>query len=324
MMRSILIASTSADHAVYGPVVDHLVAAGDAVIVVDVDAIASGAQPFELFVDADGALAARYDGISVSRGDIGAAWYRHPDLFGYDLPDRGKQMCLTREADALLDGLWAAIPETVWLNAPARIRWSQIKLLQLVTAAEVGFCTPLTLIANRWPSILKQFQGKQFIAKMPQGLLYDDGEPKSVYTTVLDPARLDEDTAATIPFPAILQSYIEKRREWRITLVGDEIFAAVIHTTSAAKDDWRRHQLGDDVSFEAAKLPTEETRRCLAYLDRYGLRFGAFDLIEDTAGRFVFLELNPNGQYLWLEQQLGMNISAAMAGQLSRIARGNA
>jgi hypothetical protein len=51
-----------------------------------------------------------------------------------------------------------------------------------------------------------------------------------------------------------------------VTVVGDAIFAAVIHTSESAKDDWRRHQLGDEVSFEAAELPQEEEQQCSAVL----------------------------------------------------------
>ena len=35
-------------------------------------------------------------------------------------------------------------------------------------------------------------------------------------------------------------------------------------------------------------------------------------------GEFVFLELNPNGQWLWLEYELGMPLVATMADLLTK------
>ena len=46
---------------------------------------------------------------------------------------------------------------------------------------------------------------------------------------------------------------------------------------------------------------------------RLGLLYGAIDLVETPDGRHVFLELNPSGEFFWLEQQPGLPISAALA-----------
>lgn len=320
MTRPILIASTSADAPTYGPVVDDLSAAGASVVVVEVDKIASGAHEFEFLLKGSGSAHVRYRDRIIDINHIGAAWYRHPDLFGYDLSDRAKQMCLAHEACCLLDAFWASIPDDVWLNSPRRLERAQIKLLQLTTAATLGFDVPTTLVTNSWDSIAAHFESAPVVVKMTDGLLYDGTDVKSVYTTILGDNAVRKSSALN-PFPAIFQSYLGKLREWRVTIVGDRTFSARIHTTAAAKVDWRRHQLTDDVSFEAAQLPADVEACCRRYLEHYELRFGAFDLVEEESGRFVFLELNPNGQYLWLEKRLGMTISATVASELLRIAK---
>ncbi|MCL4392569.1 hypothetical protein M1145_00275 [Patescibacteria group bacterium] len=45
----------------------------------------------------------------------------------------------------------------------------------------------------------------------------------------------------------------------------------------------------------------------------YNLNYSAIDLMEDKNGKIYFLELNPNGQYLWVENKLDLPISKAMA-----------
>jgi hypothetical protein len=52
-----------------------------------------------------------------------------------------------------------------------------------------------------------------------------------------------------------------------------------------------------------------------------GLKFGAFDLVERPDGQIVFLECNPNGQYGWLEEDLGLPISESIAAELVNIAK---
>ena len=47
-------------------------------------------------------------------------------------------------------------------------------------------------------------------------------------------------------------------------------------------------------------------------VERLGLCYGAIDMILTPDGRYVFIEINPNGQYLWIEQETGLPISAAI------------
>ncbi|MEJ2669125.1 MAG: MvdD family ATP-grasp ribosomal peptide maturase, partial [Gammaproteobacteria bacterium] len=51
-------------------------------------------------------------------------------------------------------------------------------------------------------------------------------------------------------------------------------------------------------------------------MDLLGLNFGCIDMILTPDDEFVFLEVNPNGQWLWVEHSLGCNISGAIADKL--------
>jgi hypothetical protein len=52
-------------------------------------------------------------------------------------------------------------------------------------------------------------------------------------------------------------------------------------------------------------------------MDSFGLNFASLDMIVTPEGDFVFLELNPNGQWLWLELELGLPLVASMADLLT-------
>ena len=75
-----------------------------------------------------------------------------------------------------------------------------------------------------------------------------------------------------------------------------------------------------DYSITAVDSSIEEF--CLAMLDALGLQFGAFDFIVDTSGELYFLEVNPNGQWYWLEDKTGALISDAIVSILKSTQKG--
>ena len=70
-----------------------------------------------------------------------------------------------------------------------------------------------------------------------------------------------------------------------------------------------------------ATLPADVKRRVFQLLERLGLVSGALDFIVTPDGRHVFLEVNPAGEWGWLERDLGYDISGAFARALTRRGR---
>jgi glutathione synthase/RimK-type ligase-like ATP-grasp enzyme len=72
-----------------------------------------------------------------------------------------------------------------------------------------------------------------------------------------------------------------------------------------------------DVVYRPIALPEETTiaiRKLMAY---YGLRFGAIDMTVANNGDWYFLEINPNGQWAWLDMTAGANIAASFVKMFS-------
>jgi glutathione synthase/RimK-type ligase-like ATP-grasp enzyme len=113
--------------------------------------------------------------------------------------------------------------------------------------------------------------------------------------------------------PTIFQAYVPKDVELRITVVGQQVFAVAIHSqqTQHTRHDWRHYDLSH-TPHTLHELPEQVRHRCLQLVDRLGLCYGAIDLILTPDGRYVFLEINPSGQYLWLEKLMGLPISDAI------------
>ncbi|MEK7152568.1 MAG: hypothetical protein AAB834_01350 [Patescibacteria group bacterium] len=320
--KTILIASSSLDIYTYGPIARDLTGRGYDVVTYESDKVAAGTAPLCAGVDKQGVARVSYSGVPLELDMVAAAWYRRPNEFSLDSPDMigaamNPERALTQE------NLWDLVPEDAWLNAPGKIERAEGKLTQLRIAAAVGFCIAPMVISNEWDRV-GALPGDEIVFKTTNDFFKDrKGDWKVHYTTPF-PNDLSKLPLDGNPFPGLWQTRVEKGREWRVTVIGNEAFAAAVHTSSDAKDDWRKHQLDTSkVRNTIERFPDAEVEKCFSYLGKFGLKFGAFDFIEEPDGNLVFLECNPNGQYGWLEEELGLPISSAIASELAGIADTN-
>lgn len=99
-----------------------------------------------------------------------------------------------------------------------------------------------------------------------------------------------------------------------MTVVGDRVFTCAIHSQDSEKTmhDWRRYDF-DNVRHEAYQLPAEVEAKILGFMSATGLIFGAIDMVLTPQGDYVFLEVNPQGQWGWIEEFTGLPIARAIA-----------
>lgn len=100
-------------------------------------------------------------------------------------------------------------------------------------------------------------------------------------------------------------------------MVGDRPLAVAIHAdTAASQIDWRAGY--DALTYTPLEPPEHIVAGMMRYLHAFGLTFGAFDFTVRPDGNWIFLECNPSGQWLWLQQQAGLPIAAAIAELLAK------
>jgi glutathione synthase/RimK-type ligase-like ATP-grasp enzyme len=170
--------------------------------------------------------------------------------------------------------------------------------------------TPDTLWTNSRAAAARALGHRGVVKSVATAYWEDDGS----YFVFADRMSADElpDQENVSHQPIAIQEEISPKRDVRITVVGDRVFAAELPRPSETLD-WRRE---DPQQWREHVLPARVAEQAKALISRFGLRFGAID-VALTDARYVFIELNPNGEWGWL-QKAGLPIAAAIADELTR------
>lgn len=226
---------------------------------------------------------------------------------------------IVRESRNFLDSLPQTLP-CFWLSNPDAVRIASRKPHQLVVARKLGFLTPPTVTTN------SPIETEKFVTALrhdvacktlwtPGITVEREGEEIGItlYTRRLKSSEVIGSISNVKNCPMIFQEYVEKSLELRITVVGKRVFACAIHSqkSTRAMEDWRRYDLAN-TPHEQYELPTDIKEKCIQLIDEFGLHFGCIDMIVTPSGDYVFLEINPNGQWLWVEHITKMPISEAI------------
>lgn len=249
---------------------------------------------------------------------VTAVWHRRLN-FGARLPqtlDRQLRHASLTETRAAAQGLLASL-KAFRMDDVRHIRHAENKQLQIQVARELGLDVPRTLTTND-PAAVVAFAegcGGGMVTKMLSSFaVYEGGRELVVFTNRVKPEDLADLSGLSL-CPATFQEAIPKALELRATVVGERVMTASIdsQTSERAANDWRRDGVRMIQDWKPYDLPREVEERILRLMDYFVLNYGAVDLIVTPDGRHVFLEVNPAGEFFWLESHPGLPVSEAIA-----------
>ncbi len=266
----------------------------------------------------DGCIA--FQGRSIHFDQVTSVWYRRPTPFEVDphLTPAGHQFA-SAEARMAIGGLLRSM-DCLWINHPEKMVTADYKPLQLQLASSCGLEVPATLITNDANAVVRFFEQCQgeMIYKTLSGamIVAESGDVVSIYTSRVTADTLKE--LQSVQHTACLfQANIPKKLELRITVLGTHVFAAEIYSQHSERSatDWRASY--PDLRYGVHRLPAEIHDKCFALVQRLGLTFAAIDMILTPDERYVFLELNPNGQWGWIEHATGLPLCRTLVDLLT-------
>lgn len=253
---------------------------------------------------------------TVELDGVRSLYYRRPSGFAFPhLPDQDARFAVT-QARYGLGGVLSSLPGCLYVNHPNRIGDAEYKPLGLSVAAESGFAVPDTLITNVEGDAREFAERHRSVIYKPLWVPFYtlDDKAQTIPVAAVTAEELDGSVVGTMH---LFQQRVDKDHDVRVTVIGDHVFAARIHS---ALLDWRTDYKTH--TYAVTRVPPEVERSLRSYLDRLGLVFGAFDFAVDHEGTWWFLECNPSGQWAWLETECGLPMTGALADLLTQGGKG--
>jgi len=102
--------------------------------------------------------------------------------------------------------------------------------------------------------------------------------------------------------PAIYQELIEGEKHIRLNQFGESSYGFLVTSENL---DWRP-QLTSNI--EEIDIDNSVSESAIDFLKKTELRMGVFDVKLDTEDRPIFFEVNPQGQFLFLEGVTGVQL----------------
>lgn len=251
------------------------------------------------------ALLPTVDGQTVDVKTLDVMWYRRASSKQI-LPegaDATYHPYINSTVDRVVEGILVNEFQGRWVSHPTATRLAENKLVQLRAAARAGLRIPATLVSQDPPRI------RSFCSQYPGAIIKPVATPRGIElakTAVVSQELLESDDALALT-PAIYQECIPGERHLRISVVGERCDAALIE----AKDlDWR-YDL--NVPFRPYQVDRDLERRLCATLRELGLIMGIFDVKVTDEDEPVFLEVNSQGQFLFVEALCGLPLADQLA-----------
>lgn len=246
---------------------------------------------------------------SIVNDDYEVVWWRrarrpfvpkeisHPDDYNF----------ICRENSLFYESFTSNLaPNAWWINTKESARKANFKLLQLKIASECGMTIPTTLCSNN-PEEIHNFISKHsntgvIYKPLSYNFWFEEKEVKVSYTNKVKIENLPHSKSLQNS-PGIFQKEIKKKFELRVTCFGDYIVSAKINSQEHTDGilDWRAIR-NKRMHIEKYKLPITIELKIRAFMRQIGIVFGSFDFIVTDDNEYIFLEVNEQGQFLWIEE----------------------
>jgi glutathione synthase/RimK-type ligase-like ATP-grasp enzyme len=261
-----------------------------------------------------------YGELNISEGDFDTIWLRR--RHGPWLPTSihaGDRDVAARQCDRVLGDFVSALDRdgVFWVNHFEKESSSVLKVCQLREARRAGLSVPETLVSND-PNEIRRFIkdcGGVAAHKLLQHASWKSDNGETVFVCYTSPVTLDDlpQDAMLRLCPAVFQPLLEKRFEVRVACFGDHLISLQIDSQSdeRARIDWRANQW--QVEMKPYDLPQEVAQGIRRFLRLMGLAYASLDFIVAPDGEHIFLEANPQGQFLWMEERTGLALLDAFS-----------
>ena len=272
-------------------------------------------QDHEIQVNADGFSITDKHGRRVNEQTLITAILRKP---APTTNEPGDEAAHTFRETSAAHGSLLQLIEHVWPEklpiSPSRLR-EVTKFVQLYAAKGIFQLAPWAFTTHPERSGLAD----DVVIKTLSGMPFSAGSGTTSSTFIyVQPTKASE---LADGYPWFLQETINARFDLTVLFVDGRMFAQRLDRHTFKGLDWRKH-IGTEMDdrWEIVALPERLSQKINEYMLRLRLRFGRLDFLvkADNLDDSVFLEVNPNGQWAWMDLKMNNGIFDAMIEFLCR------
>lgn len=196
------------------------------------------------------------------------------------------------------------------------------KLINLTLAGAAGLKVPITCVTNNKKALRAFVETHQIVItkdlRAPANISLENGSLAA--TGVFTITTEDVETMADYFAPAFAQAYTPKQFEVRTFIFRESLFSMAIFSQNDEQTsvDFRNYNQTRPNRCVPFQLPKVVERKLLRFMTLADLDTGSVDLICTPEGEYVFLEVNPMGQFHWLSENCNYYLEEFIANQLAQ------
>lgn len=252
------------------------------------------------------------NGDKIKKDDIKCVWNRRPEkIYAGNNGESAFDDHYRDEWRHSIDAFFKQIDAKLWVNYPPHNAAALSKIEQIVRASRFGMITPKTLLTQNVQDVLQfanECTGSVIVKPVSHGYICKGDQVHNIYTCNLDVNTCNFENLVNCP--TLFQEKIAKLFDVRINYI-DGMFESVKLLYSEDGNqrlDIRRNNM-DGVKYEPVEIPCGVAKKLSKLINSYKLRFAAVDMCLSVDGRWIFFEINPNGQWAWLDMLGATNFS---------------
>ena len=228
---------------------------------------------------------------------------------GHDLSVlvNGSNNLLKEELKYLIEHIYSRVYENCKINL-GKPFFNMNRLTTLEAAKKIGLKTPLYEVVTQ---LEKTSIKGDLVSKSIDNGVYEVIENKRYYsyTEKLETKFIEENHAIEL-FPSLLMKQIKKQSEIRTFFIAGQFYSMIIFSQNNKQTqvDFRKYDSNKPNKNEPYKLPIEIEQNLKKVFEYFNLNCGSVDLIIDENDEYIFLEINPVGQYGMTSEPCNYNL----------------
>ena len=234
---------------------------------------------------------------------------------------------LKKEEDSLIKSIENYLKGCVNYIGSFQKETENFKLTHLLNAKKIGLKIPNSLVTNSKKELVK-FKN-HYNSIISKDLRYPVNiKTESVFISSVGTFKVTNimfEKLSDIFAPIFVQEYIEKQFEIRVFFFEEQLYAMAIFSRNDEKTrvDFRNYNDEKPNRCVPFDLPQNLKQKLLKFVELSDLNTGSIDLIFSKKNEFIFLEVNPMGQFDWLSKNCNYYIEKEIAQTFSKYEKNN-